>query len=428
MRKRALLIILGLAFFLATGFAVYAAPNITASLTANPPSFVGKCPAVITFNGQITSSAPGRVQYKFIRSDGANAPVQTLEFAQPGSMPVSTTWTLGGPGLPTYAGWEAIQVIYPQQVQSNKAEFNVQCQQASQLRITARLAANPVSYSGNCPAVIKFEGEISVSAPCTVQYKFLRSDGATDTIMKSLVFEGPGSKPVSTTWTLGGPGLPNYAGWEAIDVIAPVHVESNKAVFKMQCQAAGQQRITARLAAIPTSYSGNCPAVIKFEGVISASAPCTVQYKFLRSDNATDTIMKSLVFEGPGTKPVSTTWTLGGPSLPSYEGWEAIQVISPVTVESNKAAFKMQCVGGQQPQQPQQPTVGREDCISFNPATTEVKQIEGDWKIVDGSHWMFSFGSKKDEADQALAIIKKYGFNHTCFVGRPGPSFKYLRK
>ena len=130
MEKRVSLIMLGLFLVFAFGVAVYAAPNITASLTANPPAFSGKCPAVITFNGQITASAPGRVQYKFIRSDGANAPVQTLNFEKAGTMAVSTTWTLGGAALPTYAGWEAIQVIYPQQVKSNKAEFKIQCRQA----------------------------------------------------------------------------------------------------------------------------------------------------------------------------------------------------------------------------------------------------------------------------------------------------------
>jgi len=41
---------------------------------------------------------------------------------------------------------------------------------------------------------------------------------------------------------------------------------------------------------------------------------------------------------------------------------------------------------------------------------------------------MFDFGSKKAEADKALAIIKKYGFNKSCFVGRPDPSFQYMRK
>ncbi|MCK4418670.1 hypothetical protein KAV79_02580, partial [Candidatus Aerophobetes bacterium] len=69
-----------------------------------------------------------------------------------------------------------------------------------------------------------------------------------------------------------------------------------------------------------------------------------------------------------------------------------------------------------------------EDCVSFNPNTAEVRYINGRWKIVDGSHWVFDFGNKESEARQALAIIKKYGFRFSCFVGRPDPSFKYLRR
>ncbi|RXK88548.1 hypothetical protein EST62_02600 [Chlorobaculum sp. 24CR] len=69
-----------------------------------------------------------------------------------------------------------------------------------------------------------------------------------------------------------------------------------------------------------------------------------------------------------------------------------------------------------------------EDCVSFNPNTIEVRNIGGSWKIVDGSHWLFNFGSKESEARKAFAIIKKYGFSRSCFVGRPNPSFKYLRK
>lgn len=69
-----------------------------------------------------------------------------------------------------------------------------------------------------------------------------------------------------------------------------------------------------------------------------------------------------------------------------------------------------------------------EDSIPFNPATIEVKEIGGRWKIVDGSQWMFDFGTNKAEAETAFAIIKKYGFRYSCFVGRPAPSFIYMRK
>lgn len=67
-----------------------------------------------------------------------------------------------------------------------------------------------------------------------------------------------------------------------------------------------------------------------------------------------------------------------------------------------------------------------EDCVSFNNANTTVQFVGGEWKIVDGSHWMFSFGANKGEAVKALQIIKAYRMNSSCFVGRPDPSFQYL--
>lgn len=69
-----------------------------------------------------------------------------------------------------------------------------------------------------------------------------------------------------------------------------------------------------------------------------------------------------------------------------------------------------------------------EDSVSFNPNTIEVRNIEGRWKIVDGSHWLFDFAEKENEARTAHAIIRKYGFTRSCFIGRPDPSFVYLRK
>lgn len=68
----------------------------------------------------------------------------------------------------------------------------------------------------------------------------------------------------------------------------------------------------------------------------------------------------------------------------------------------------------------------KEDCIGFSPVNAAVKSVNDDWKIVDGSHWMFSFGDKKDEALRALKIIKYYSMNQSCFVGRPDPSFTYM--
>lgn len=120
-----------LTIILAFSLSAFAQPQIKASLKADPVSFSGNCPAVIKFKGEISvkniSRPPLKVQYKFIRSDGAFAPIETLMFDKDGSKRVETTWTLGGKDLPSYSGWEAIKIVYPQDVESNKAEFKIEC-------------------------------------------------------------------------------------------------------------------------------------------------------------------------------------------------------------------------------------------------------------------------------------------------------------
>jgi hypothetical protein len=70
-------------------------------------------------------------------------------------------------------------------------------------------------------------------------------------------------------------------------------------------------------------------------------------------------------------------------------------------------------------------SMGGQDCVGFNPATTHVAHVGGEWKIVDGSHWIASFGSKHAEANEAIALIHHYHMNRQCFVGRPHPSMTY---
>jgi len=113
-------------------------PIFTATLSADPESSSGNCPAKITFKGKITLQGPilpsksVEVKYRFKRSDGGVDPnIKTLTFTQPGSQDVSTTWTLGGSnGLPLYCGWQSIEIIAPQKVSSNQATFSLQCSHA----------------------------------------------------------------------------------------------------------------------------------------------------------------------------------------------------------------------------------------------------------------------------------------------------------
>jgi len=89
---------------------------------------VGACPTTITFNGTITlTSGSAQVTYRFLRSDQAVSPAQTLTFEAPATKQVSTQWRLGAAGART-TGWQAIQVTEPVSLQSDRAEFSLMCQ------------------------------------------------------------------------------------------------------------------------------------------------------------------------------------------------------------------------------------------------------------------------------------------------------------
>lgn len=69
-----------------------------------------------------------------------------------------------------------------------------------------------------------------------------------------------------------------------------------------------------------------------------------------------------------------------------------------------------------------------EDCVGFTPGALRVVNIGGRWKIAEGSHWIADFGANRAEADQAMAIILRYGFTSQCFVARPNASMTYWRR
>lgn len=118
--------------------------------------------------------------------------------------------------------------------------------QPASCKVTAAtLKASPATYRGDCPGLITFVGSITSDKAGVVKYIFTRSDGATDTRIKTLRFLGPGTKKVSTTWTLGGSALPYYAGWESIKILSPNAFLSNKAKFQVKCDPPLNSAISA---------------------------------------------------------------------------------------------------------------------------------------------------------------------------------------
>jgi hypothetical protein len=123
-------------------------------------------------------------------------------------------------------------LVFPPQSNAQPTNFAV---------IGAKLEADPRIYEGPCPTTIKFHGWIDTNGPGTVKYIFERSDGAIDTIVKTVTFVAPPFHQAipDTTWTLGGPGF-TYTGWERIKILSPnAGFLSNQAMFQVKCTGSG---------------------------------------------------------------------------------------------------------------------------------------------------------------------------------------------
>jgi len=110
-------------------------------------------------------------------------------------------------------------------------------------RVTAAfLKADDGRPSGKCAMTVTFRGYITTDGPATVEYMFTRSDGAVGPA-HVLEFQGAGTQPVSTTWTLGDANaLPNYDGWQAIKIFSPNQMKSSHETggFSMTCSTDGK--------------------------------------------------------------------------------------------------------------------------------------------------------------------------------------------
>lgn len=93
------------------------------SIKADPVIYTDKCPKTIRFVGNITANGKGVIKCRFIRNDGFEHKIQTLTFDSEGSQPVTNTWRLYG----NYKGWQAIHILSPRDMKSDKGHFEVKC-------------------------------------------------------------------------------------------------------------------------------------------------------------------------------------------------------------------------------------------------------------------------------------------------------------
>lgn len=130
--------------------------------------------------------------------------------------------------------------IFPQQVQQiKKLNSNRLIKNYSVLKlfkvIKVKVMVSETNFSGQCPHRLNFTGEITTNSSGTVNYRWVRSDGAISPV-KSLIFRKKGRKVVNTYWILGSIGRRYDNFWQAIQIISPNTLASNRAVFDLNCQ------------------------------------------------------------------------------------------------------------------------------------------------------------------------------------------------
>lgn len=103
-----------------------AAKVVRVKASVDPQEYAGPCPKRFEFVGVIAVNNPCVVKYKWIRSDNAVSPVETIAFPRRGMQQVTSYWEIGAVGQ----HWKALEILSPNPMISNKAIFKLECMSA----------------------------------------------------------------------------------------------------------------------------------------------------------------------------------------------------------------------------------------------------------------------------------------------------------
>src|SRR5882724_5001530 len=92
------------------------------------------------------------------------------------------------------------------------------------------VSSDKPSYNGGCPAKITFTAVIRYTGTGSIQYTWLRSDGAKAP-NRTLQLKSGGTATVTTSWQLGK----SFSRWQALKISSPENYESSHAAFTVAC-------------------------------------------------------------------------------------------------------------------------------------------------------------------------------------------------
>lgn len=395
--------------------------EVVADLSADKLSYTGSCPTVFTFKGRISTNRAMILHYRFIRSDDVHTLPVTLKLEKGETREITYAWELGGDpgGPPEFNGSIFLQVIYPTNMKtvSNVVNFKANCTNRENKPVQGNTIQQDLSgqskgqkapglpLPGSPAQLPEGKGPAPAGPPIIHQdQKGQPITGGIPLLPPPQGGQGPGSLPVSKPGQTG-------QGSGNMPMILP-----------------GQKgSMSGGPAMLPVNGKGPMPGTISMPPRNQQEQLLALKEDCISFTPDTTTIEQTSSF---GWRVVDGSQIIFGFDFEKTEAMIALATIKHYKMTQScfvgrpKPSFHYMLAGGSSPFGPFRSI----DCSTFNPATTNVVQIKGNWKVADGSNWLFDFGEKKDEADQTLAIIKKYGFAYSCMIAKGRVEYMYMRK
>ena len=212
MKRMKLLILLTVVFGALIFTSDLAAKVVKVTASVTPADYSGKCPKRFEFVGEITVDSPGAVEYKWIRSDGANAPIQKIYFRKPGTQRVTTYWQLSAEGQ----RWEAVQTLSPNSMTSNKAVFKLKCTPTAMVArpelVKPRTMVRADRLSPVCPDPAAFEIRFQIVRKTSQFQGRVRITGVVKNIGGKAFVSGPNQAKAYLYQLPPGVPCPNATG------------------------------------------------------------------------------------------------------------------------------------------------------------------------------------------------------------------------
>jgi hypothetical protein len=386
--------------------------EVIADLRGDQLTYTGPCPTTFTFKGSISTNRAMTLYYRFLRSDDVRTVPVALKLGKDERKEITYSWDVGGvSGPPGFDGWILLQAIYPTNMKS---------------------VSNVVNFKANCTN---------------------REEKSTKDITKEQILSGPQQTQKTQGLPLTGTQVQLPQGKEPVPAGLPMIQQG--------------QPTTGGLPLIPPPQSGQGPGSMPMPPPVQAGQgpgimpmptgqgpggmpmlqpgqkgpmPGSASMPFLNQQGQAIALKEDCISFNPDTATIEQTsfgWRVmdGSQVIFGFDFDKTEAMIALATIKHYKMtqscfvgrprpSFHYMLAGGSAPVGSFRPT----DCSPFNPATTNVRQINGSWKVADGNNGLFDFGEKKDEADQTLAIIKKYGFTHSCMIAKGRVDYIYMHK